>query len=83
MILSGRGLRLVCKGEPFRSVTKSVVWPFGRLVVWPFGRDRVYRKGLLYEIKRCFAVRDLKVYFWVKIIIAKFKSLGFFSLTIF
>ena len=25
-ILSGRGLRLVCKGEPFRSVTKSAVW---------------------------------------------------------
>ena len=30
---------------------------FGGLVVWWFRRDRVYRKGLLYEIKRCFAMR--------------------------
>ena len=42
--------------------------PFGRLVVWWFGRDRVYRKGLSCEIKRCFAMRDFKVYFWVKVI---------------
>ena len=27
----------------------------------------IYRKGLLYEIKRCFAMRDFMVYFWVKI----------------
>ena len=64
LILSGRGLRLVCKGEPFGSVTKSVVWRFGGLAVWWFGGFAVIEyigrvcytrlKGVLQcEILRC------------------------------
>ena len=64
---------LAFKAEPFRYV-----------MVLPVGRDKVYRKGLLCEIKRCFAMRDFKMYFCVKIIISKLASIfGFFSLTIF
>ena len=38
-----------------------MVWPFGGLAVWWFRRDRVYRKGLLFEIKRCFEMRDRSI----------------------